>query len=160
MNIIIREYRESDEKEFRQSIIDLQNYECAFDPEMLSGEEIVDAWFNYVFEESKKKEGQIYVAEDKGKAVGFISLRIELKGEEILLPNIKSVYVTDFIVSPDFRGKGVGKLLMAKADESAKEKNISYIKLNVFSANSNANEVYHRLGFKDESVTMIKKVRK
>lgn len=160
MNIIIREYREADEKEFKQSIIDLQNYERAFDPEMLSGEATVDAWFNHVFEENKQKDGQVYVAEANGKAVGFISLRTELKGEEILLPNIKSVFVTDFIVSTDFRGKGVGKLLMAKADEYAKEKNISYIKLDVFLANSNANEIYHKLGFKDESATMIKKIGK
>lgn len=158
MEIIIRQYKERDEKEFKQSIIDLQNFECAFDPEMLSGETTVDAWFNHVIEENKQKDGQIYIAEIDGKAIGFISLRTEPKGEEILLPNIKSVFISDFIVNPEFRGKGIGKLLMAKADEYAKEKNISYIKLSVFSANTNANEMYHKLGFENQSITMLKKL--
>jgi len=158
MEIIIRPYEEKDEKEFKKSIIDLQNFECDFDPEMLSGEATVDAWFNHILEENRKKDGQIFVAEVDENVVGFISLRIEPKVEEILLPNIKSVFVSDFIVNREFRGKGIGKLLMAKAYEYAKEKNIPYIKLSVFSANTNAKEMYRKLGFEDQSVTMIKKL--
>lgn len=157
MDIVIREYREEDEGDFRQSIIDLQNYERAFDVEMLSGEEAVEGWFHHVLEENKNKYGRIYVAEVDGRVAGFISLRVEFKGEEILLPNVKSVFVSDFIVKPEFRGRGVGKLLIAKADEYAKERNISYVKLSVFSENS-AKEVYKKLGFRDECVTMIKEV--
>ena len=100
----------------------------------------------------------IYVAEVDENPVGFISLRIESKVEEILSPNIKCVFVSDFIVNSEFRGKGIGRLLMAKADEYAKEKNISYIKLSVFSANTNAKEIYNKLGFEDQNVTMIKKL--
>ncbi len=158
MGIVIRQYKEEDEKEFKQSIIDLQNYECAFDPEMLSGEATVDAWFNHVLEENKQKDGQVFIAEIDGKAIGFISLRIELKGEQILLPNIKSVLISDFIIHPEFRGKGVGKQLLQKADEYAKEKNITYIKLSVFAANTDAKEIYKNLGFKEYSVTMLKKI--
>lgn len=156
MNIIIREYKEQDEKALKQSIIDLQNYECAFDPEMLSGEETVDAWFNHVLEENKQKDGRIYIAENNKKAIGFISLRIEPKGNEILLPSVKSVFITDFIIQKEFRGKGIGKMLLAKADEYAKTKSISYIKLSVFAANTNVVELYHKLGFKDHDITMLK----
>ncbi len=158
MTIIIREYKEQDEKVFKQSIIDLQNYECAFDSEMLSGEETVDAWFNHIVKENQQKDGRIYIAENDGKAIGFISLRIEQKGNEILLPSIESVFITDFIIHPEFRGKGVGKLLLAKADEYAKERNISYIKLSVFAANTNAVELYRKLGFKDYDITFLKKI--
>lgn len=158
MNIVIREYKEKDEKAFKQSIIDLQNYECAFDPEMLSGEETVDAWFRHVLEENKEKDGRIYIAENNKKAIGFISLRIESKGDEILLPSIRCVFITDFIIQKEFRGKGVGKLLLAKADEYAKERNIPYVKLSVFSKNSNAVEMYHKLGFIDHDTAMLKTV--
>ena len=158
MEIVIRQYNEEDEKEFKQSIIDLQNFECAFDPDMLSGETTVDAWFNYILEENKQKDGRIYIAEVDKKAVGFISLRVDAKGEEILLPSIKCIVITDFIINADYRGKGVGKLLLAKADEYAKEKSIAYIKLSVFAANTNARELYKKLGFEDYSVTMLKKI--
>lgn len=158
MEIIIRQYEEKYEKEFKQSIIDLQNYELAFDSEMLSGEATVDAWFQHVLEENKQKEGRIFIAEVDGKAVGFISLRIELKGEQILLPDIKSVLISDFIIHPEFRGKGIGKQLLQKAEEYAKEKNIKYIKLSVFAANTNAKDIYKNLGFKEYSVTMLKRI--
>ncbi|WP_371379357.1 GNAT family N-acetyltransferase [Thalassotalea aquiviva] len=59
-------------------------------------------------------------------------------------------------VSPKSQGLGIGKLLMASAEEWAKSLGCRLIHLEVFANNSKANNFYHNLGFKPEMLHMIK----
>lgn len=59
-------------------------------------------------------------------------------------------------VSPKSQGLGIGKLLMASAEEWAKGLGCRLIHLEVFANNSKANNFYHNLGFKPEMIHMIK----
>lgn len=56
--------------------------------------------------------------------------------------------VHDFAVSPNFRGKGVGKLLMKKVIEYAKSIDCCKVTLEVLSGNHPAKALYSSVGFK------------
>lgn len=55
--------------------------------------------------------------------------------------------IHDFSVSPDFRGRGVGKLLMAKVLEYAKSIDCCKVTLEVLSGNLPAKGLYSVVGF-------------
>ena len=59
-------------------------------------------------------------------------------------------------VAPSAQGQGVGKLLIAEAETWAKEKNYRLLHLEVFANNTKAHDFYQHIGFKDETLHMIK----
>src|SRR2546423_6775854 len=71
----------------------------------------------------------IFIAEDgSNNPLGFVRVNMQtdyFTGEQ-------HAHVNDIVVTKEAEGKGVGKLLLAKADAWAKAKNARWITLNVF----------------------------
>ena len=95
----------------------------------------------------------MFIAEDESnKPLGFVRVNMQtdyFTGEE-------HAHVNDIVVTKDAEGKGAGKLLLAKADEWAKEKNARWITLNVFDENFRARKVYEKAGYKIEWIKYLK----
>jgi len=95
----------------------------------------------------------MFIAEDESnKPLGFVLVNMQtdyFTGEE-------HAHVNDIVVTKDAEGKGAGKLLLAKADEWAKEKNARWITLNVFDENFRARKVYEKAGYKIEWIKYLK----
>ena len=87
-----------------------------------------------------RPEGRVIVAVEGGKAVGVVALR-RLSGE---FCELKRMYV-----KPEFRGKGIGRLLAAKAIEEAREMGYSRMRLDTLSRLKEAVSLYGSLGFKE-----------
>ena len=82
----------------------------------------------------------IFVAEDSGKVIGFISINNHNEHGYI--------YLDDYCVSEEYRGRGIGTKLMAIAFEFAKNKQIDKILIHVYNANKESIELYKNKGFK------------
>lgn len=67
-------------------------------------------------------------------------------------------HVNDIVVTAEAEGKGAGKLLLAKADEWAKQKNARWITLNVFDENFRARKVYEKAGYNIEWIKYLKEI--
>jgi GNAT superfamily N-acetyltransferase len=67
-------------------------------------------------------------------------------------------HVTDIVVTKEAEGTGVGKLLLQKADEWAREKNARWITLNVFGENNRARQVYEKAGYQLEWIKYLKQL--
>lgn len=93
-----------------------------------------NAW-NEFFKNDDKK---IIVAEDNNKVIGFLSV----------INHKDYVYLDDYCVNNDYRGKGIGSKLMSMADEYARKKNINKINTHVESANHESIDFYMNKGFK------------
>ncbi|NJE00920.1 N-acetyltransferase [Thermococcus sp. JdF3] len=59
-------------------------------------------------------------------------------------------YISNVAVYPEFRGKGIGKALMLKAEELAEQSGARRVALDVEKDNENAIRIYKRLGYSVE----------
>lgn len=58
------------------------------------------------------------------------------------------MYIADIAVEPGYQGKGIGKLLMKKAEDTALKKGCTAVSLNVRRDNLSAIKFYARLGYR------------
>lgn len=88
-----------------------------------------------------RKRVYTFIAKDNGKLIGYIT---------VVTGKFLKVRETAYIVmgvAADYRGKGVGTQLLAKAEEFARSQNMHRIELEVFDRNVNAIRLYEKLGF-------------
>jgi len=100
-----------------------------------------------------KPDSLILVAVEKaGVAVGFIHLQTQtdfFSGE-------KQGYISELVVERSCEGRGIGLLLLERAEEWACTNGHSLLSLNVFADNSRARQMYTKNGFEEEVVKYIK----
>ena len=82
----------------------------------------------------------IFIAEDNNKVIGFISV--------INHKDYKYIYLDDYCVSEEYRGRGIGSKLIDKAFDFAKEHQIDQVITHVENANKESIEFYKHKGFK------------
>ena len=103
--------------------------------------------------EAPEPGSAIFIAEDEtGKCAGFLHLQIQTD----YFNGTKVAYISDIAVDSAFEGQGVGRILLDKAEEWAREQGCSLLTLYVFSNNSRARKVYEKLGFKEEVTKYVK----
>ena len=102
------------------------------------------------------KNDVMFIAEDaSNKPLGFVRVNIQTD----YFTNEEHAHVNDIVVTGEAEGKGIGKLLLAKADEWAKAKGARWITLNVFDENSRAKKVYEKAGYKIEWIKYLKELK-
>lgn len=86
------------------------------------------------------------LAYDKGKMIGYVSL---------VFPRFKKMkgnaYLT-IALKKDYRGKGIGTILMNKAEDYALSRGTRRIELEVFAKNTGAKKLYETLGYVVEGI--------
>lgn len=102
------------------------------------------------------EEHALFVAEAGGKPVGHVLAGID-KSPPIYVHERK-LNLIEFIVDPDFRGRGIGKKLLKKAEEWGKEKGLSFFILHVAWKNERAASLYRGFGFDETHKMMCKKI--
>jgi len=105
------------------------------------------------FREKHGTANQIFIARDKhGDRVGFIWVGESRSGfTGVVQAYILSIYVTDAC-----RGQGLGRLLMVRAEEWAREKGFRSIGLSVAAHNVSAIALYEKLVYETETLRMFK----
>jgi len=95
-----------------------------------------------------------YIAETNNVPLGFIHVRTHkdsISGETCgTIPLLA--------VSPKLQGLGLGKLLIEHAEKWAKNLGCRLLHLEVFANNKKADSFYQNIGFKPETVHMIKPI--
>jgi GNAT superfamily N-acetyltransferase len=69
-----------------------------------------------------------------------------------------AIWIYDFAVAPEARGRGIGRAALDALDDWARERGISQIGLHVFGSNDVARRLYARAGFVETDVTMAKRL--
>lgn len=92
-------------------------------------------------------DSDIIVYENDGSVVGFILLQVKIRPDfDFMLPG-KYCYIMDVIVTEAHRNKGFGTALMNSTKDWAKERDCSFINLDVLANNPGAIALYEKLGF-------------
>jgi ribosomal protein S18 acetylase RimI-like enzyme len=88
----------------------------------------------------------IYLAEEEGTVVGFVQL-YPLFSSTAPRPG-RIWLLNDLYVTPDVRGRGVGRQLMDRARQLAEETGARSIELTTASSNTRAQALYESLGYR------------
>jgi ribosomal protein S18 acetylase RimI-like enzyme len=96
----------------------------------------------------------VLIAErEDGGRVGFISLKTRDD-----LTGVARAHVADLAVAESARRLGVGRALMRAAETWARERGLTILSLDVWSTNERALAFYRDLGYRPESLCLIKAV--
>jgi len=98
---------------------------------------------------------EVFIAEDENDIpCGFLHMCMQTDyytGE-------RHAHITDIVVIKNAEGKGIGRLLMEKADDWAREKKARWITLNVFEENKHAMAHYEKAGYHKEWTKYLKEL--
>jgi ribosomal protein S18 acetylase RimI-like enzyme len=104
--------------------------------------------------------GAFLVAEaDGGAVIGYATLLTHCTSADVE-DEVLYTYalIPDLAVSADWRGRGVGRMLLAECERITRAANVNYLRLDVLAGNARARELYRREGFSDQLITMEKKL--
>lgn len=101
-----------------------------------------------------------FLARREGRPVGYIGLRVVERPGHMLMFARRWLDVEQIGVTPDERGKGVGRALMSRARELAAELGLKRIELNVWAENEKARRSFESWGFAVCSSRMALKLEK
>jgi ribosomal protein S18 acetylase RimI-like enzyme len=106
--------------------------------------------------EHPEPDSQIFVAEDEnGTRAGFIHLQTQMD----YFTAKKHGYISDLAVDKTFEGQGVGRMLVYRAEEWARQKGYRLLTLYVFAGNQRAQRMYERNGFSQEVIKYVKAIK-
>jgi PhnO protein len=94
------------------------------------------------------------VAEKETTIVGFISLHVQT----LLHHNIPTGEIQELIISPEYRGAGVGHILMNEAEKIAHSLNLEEIELTTRIIRENAQHFYRKMGYNHTHNKFVKKL--
>ena len=95
----------------------------------------------------RKEHLTVFLAKNDGNSIGYC---VVTKDHEI--GELDSIYV-----KPEFRGQGIGRILMSKSLEWVTNMNCESIKVDVVDGNCSALRFYEKYGFK-KRLTVLQKV--
>ena len=102
----------------------------------------------YLQELDKKlfEEAHEFIEEDKQVAVGVIICKVREINDHTNLKNIKVLWINEICVKQEYRRNGIGRSLIEKAKEIAKENNCLRLELNCWELNEKAMKFYENQG--------------
>ncbi len=96
----------------------------------------------------------ILATDTQGLPLGFIHLCTERS----FLTSADQGYINMLAVASTAEGQGVGRALLHAAEDWARAAGYQHLALDTFGDNTHARAVYHRLGYGEESVKMVKRL--
>jgi ribosomal protein S18 acetylase RimI-like enzyme len=102
----------------------------------------------------------IYIAEVDSAGVGYILCQLVTRPENVFSYGQSRLYIDQMSVNAAYRSKGVGKRLMEKAFELAREHDVQVVTLSVWAFNEQAQRFYAANGFENAHHTMWVKLDK
>jgi ribosomal protein S18 acetylase RimI-like enzyme len=106
----------------------------------------------------RKYSGKVFIAEDEGQAVGFITVLGRMKYTDPDDYPHEYALIEDLIVHVTHRGRGIGRQLLSRAEDFAREIDIASLQLEVTAANFRARNIYNLAGFQEAGLELEKKL--
>lgn len=97
----------------------------------------------------------VMLVAEEAQLVGHLWAQFQNRPDGWTLSAQRLLHVQHMVVAPQYRRKGVGSLLLARAIEIARQEGIMRVELHVWSFNSEAKRFYAKRGFEVFSEKMV-----
>lgn len=154
----IREYRPEDAQQVEECFVELQDFLHHLEPTVLAGK-VAKKYFDYMLASCAETQGKVFVAEVDNQIVGFVSLWAKVKAEALDEEPAEYSFISDLVVLPAYRGRGLGRALLHKAEEYARLQGATTLKLEVLTRNTVATELYRHHGFHSYQMLLVKSLQ-
>lgn len=155
---LIREYRDEDAAGLRACLVELQEYERRMDEWLAKGEEIAARYVAFMLARCAETSGRVFVAEEGGRVVGFVSVWAKMKSRVIEEREYEYAYVSDLVVLEGRRGRGLGRALLGRAEEHARAEGANVLRISVLARNVGALALYESFGFEPRLIELNKRL--
>lgn len=118
-------------------------------------QEDVTSFFKEILKQSTTKAFTAYVGKE---AAGYILLFLKEVPENPFQYSQRFILIDQIGVKNEYRKKGIGKLLLNKAFETAEEKQFKIIRLNHWTMNNDARSFFNKHGFNYFNENMHKSI--
>ncbi|HEY0077031.1 MAG TPA: GNAT family N-acetyltransferase [Pyrinomonadaceae bacterium] len=153
---MIREYRTEDRAQLEECYVELQDAERVLDPVLEEGRVVVERYLEQMFRECAEAEGEVFVAEEDGRVVGFVCVWAKVASKAVEEKQYEYSYVSDLVVLPGYRRRGLGRALLQTAEDYALGKGATILRLFVMAKNTGAKTLYESFGFEERIIAMWK----
>lgn len=164
MSITVREYESMDFEAILPLADRFEDYLISIDDmKRLRREEgFAEKYLTYTIQEMQQKNGKFYVACDGEKLIGGIVGVHEENSPQLTVEQgeRKCGRVSELFVEEEYRGQGIGKMLMEKMENYFRETGCDDIMIESIFPNKNAQGFYKSLGYKERSVELLKELKK
>jgi len=99
------------------------------------------------------REGILVALDDNRNVIGMVMAEVLVSPSVVIYG-----YISNFVVLPSYRGRGVGKALIDKAFEFFAEMGVSRVETNVRSLKDAEGRLFEKFGFEKKYIVMEKKV--
>lgn len=127
---------------------------------MPPGPEMADAYTARMLERCRLWKGVIFVGVDGGEVAGFVCVYARARSEEPDEGPKEYGLVSDLVVLPAFRGSGMGRALLERAESHARRADVQWLRVGVLSSNEAARTLYSRAGYRPYSEYLEKELER
>jgi len=157
MTLALRKYRREDLDFVLEATV--STYRENVPAERLRGQDRAkaEAAFREAFRDLLRRgSSELFIAEEDGLRVGYVFV-----GEsQDLFTTTNHLLIYDLYVVPERRNRGIGRYLLAKAEQYAALRHFDRISLHVFVTNPAALHLYGSMGYRAEAHIMYKYLEK
>ena len=147
--MIIRNATPQDRPALVRFMSELQEAERALEPNRAPGPEVADSHLAALEDwTARHPGGSVLVAEAKGALIGFLVAGVTTDTGTYLPPETRTHgWISDLWVEPNARGRGVGRALVAAAEDRFRAAGLTRVELAAVVGNIEAIRLYEHLGY-------------
>ena len=90
------------------------------------------------------------IVTESGKVIGTLWAQVKMDAPR------RRAFIYDFVIDAELRGKGYGKQALQALDEQLRAMSVESVALHVFAHNTNAFELYKKMGYETTDMHMRK----
>lgn len=156
MAVTMRTARSSD----RDAVVELIHRLNVFEADLVGDRRrdysAAEEYYDELLQRLSKRQGRIVLAQENGIVVGAMGFSLDQDAAYVTDDVRRHGTVTDLIVHEDWRGRGIGRMLLQEAERLTKEAGLARLFIGVLVANERADATYRKFGFEPYVSLLVK----
>jgi GNAT superfamily N-acetyltransferase len=156
--ITLRTAQPSDRDAVIDLILALNIFEADLTGDRKRNRAAAAAYYDELQQRLSRRDGRIVLAEAQGVAVAAMGFSLDEDAAYITDDVRRHGTVTDLVVHENWRGQGIGRLLLNEAERLTREAGLTRLTIGALAANEKAERAYRAFGFEPYVSILVKAV--